>query len=77
MAQKLFLLVLEHLKTQSPGFAAGKARRPAFRFKMLIYVNDSSTLELVAKVKTLQRLLTCSFSGKALAVNPVSNHLAA
>ena len=48
MAQKLFWSVLEHLKTQSPGFAAGKARGPAFRFKTPIYVIDSSTLELVA-----------------------------
>ena len=48
MAEQLFWRVLEHLKRQSPGFAAGKRRGPAFRFKMPIHVIDSTTLELVA-----------------------------
>jgi hypothetical protein len=36
MAEQLFWRVLEHLKTQSPGFAAGKSRGPAFRFKVTV-----------------------------------------
>src|SRR5438094_809947 len=48
MAEKLFWRILEHLKEQSPGFARGKRRGPAFRFKMPIHVIDSTTLELVA-----------------------------
>lgn len=49
MAEKLFWRTLGHLTTQSPGFAAGQRRRPAFRFKMPIHVIDSTTLELVAQ----------------------------
>jgi hypothetical protein len=48
MPEKLFWSVLEHLKTQSPGFAGGPRRGPAFRFKLPIQVIDSTTLELVA-----------------------------
>ncbi len=48
MAEQLFWRVLEHLKAQTPGFAAGQRRGPAFRFKMPIHVIDSTTMELVA-----------------------------
>ena len=48
MAEQLFWRMLEHLKGQSPGFATGQRRGPAFRFKMPIHVIDSTTLELVA-----------------------------
>jgi len=48
MAEQLFWRVLAHLKEQTPGFAAGKRRGPAFRFKMPIHVMDSTTMELVA-----------------------------
>ena len=48
MAEQLFWRMLHHLKEQSPGFAAGKRRGPAFRFKMPIHVIDSTTMELVA-----------------------------
>jgi hypothetical protein len=48
MAEKLFWRVLERLKEQTPGFAAGKRRGPAFRFKTPIHVMDSTTMELVA-----------------------------
>jgi len=48
MAEKLFWWQLDHLKQQSPGFATGKRRGPAFRFKMPIHVIDSTTMELVA-----------------------------
>ncbi len=48
MAEQLFWGVLDHLKEQTPGFAAGKRRGPAFRFKMPIHVIDSTTMELVA-----------------------------
>lgn len=48
MAEQLLWKTLAHLKEQSPGFAGGKRRGPAFRFKMPIHVIDSTTLELVA-----------------------------
>jgi len=48
MAEQLFWRVLEHLQEQTPGFAAGKKRGPAFRFKASIHVLDSTTMELVA-----------------------------
>ena len=48
MAEQLFWRVLDHLQEQSPGFAAGKRRGPAFRFKLPIHVVDSTTIELVA-----------------------------
>ena len=48
MAEQVFWTTLAHLKTQSPGFASGQRRGPAFRFKMPIHVIDSTTLELVA-----------------------------
>src|SRR5882672_11184954 len=48
MGEQLFWRTLEHLQAQSPGFAGGKRRGPAFRFKMPIHVIDSTTMELVA-----------------------------
>lgn len=48
MAEKLFWSVLEHLQTQSPGFAAGQRRGPAFRFKVPIHIIDTTVMELVA-----------------------------
>jgi DDE family transposase/uncharacterized protein DUF4372 len=48
MAEQLFWSVLEHLKTQSPGFAAGQRRGPAFRFKVPIHIIDTTVMELVA-----------------------------
>ena len=48
MAEKLFWRTLHHLTETSPGFAAGKRRGPAFRFKMPIHVIDSTVMELVA-----------------------------
>jgi hypothetical protein len=48
LAEKLFWRELEHLQTKSPGFAAGRRRGRAFRFKMPIHIIDSTTLELVA-----------------------------
>jgi hypothetical protein len=48
MAQQLFWSVLEHLKTQSPGFAGERRRSPAFRFKMPIHIVDTTVLQLVA-----------------------------
>lgn len=48
MAETLFWGTLDHLGKQSPGFAAGKRRGPAFRFKVPIHVIDSTTMELVA-----------------------------
>jgi hypothetical protein len=48
MAEQLFWSVLDHLKTQSPGFATGQRRGPAFRFKVPIHVIDTTVMELVA-----------------------------
>jgi hypothetical protein len=48
MAEQLFWRTLQHLTEQSPGFAAGNRRGPAFRFKLPIHVIDSTTMELVA-----------------------------
>jgi hypothetical protein len=48
MAERLFWSVLEHLKTQSPGFASGQRRGPAFRFKVPIHIIDTTVMELVA-----------------------------
>lgn len=48
MAEQLFWRVVEHLKSQSPGFGQGQRHGPAWRFKMPIYVIDSTTLELTA-----------------------------
>jgi hypothetical protein len=48
MAQQLFWSVLDHLKTQTPGFGAGRRRSPAFRFKASIHLLDSTVMELVA-----------------------------
>jgi hypothetical protein len=48
MAEKLFWSVLDHLKRQSLGFAQGKKRGPAFRFKVPIHIIDTTVMELVA-----------------------------
>src|SRR5206468_6495767 len=42
MAEKVFWMVLEHLRSQSPGFGAGKHSGRAFRFKMPIHVVDTT-----------------------------------
>jgi hypothetical protein len=49
MAEQLFWAMLEHLQQLHPGF--GDRRRPkfAFRFKRLIHVVDSTTIQLVAR----------------------------
>jgi DDE family transposase/uncharacterized protein DUF4372 len=48
MAEKLFWAVLEHLQTLQPGFGQGARFRLARRFKRVIHVVDSTTIELVA-----------------------------
>lgn len=48
MVEKLFWAVLEYLGQQSPGFVAGRRGGPAFRFKKLIHVVDTTVMELVA-----------------------------
>ena len=48
MAEQIFWRTLDHFKQQSPGFAAGKRRGPAFRFKLPIHVVDTTVMELVA-----------------------------
>jgi hypothetical protein len=48
MAEKLFWSVLDQLQAQSPGFAAGRRRGPAFRFKAPIHLVDTTVMELVA-----------------------------
>ena len=48
MAEQLFWKTIELLRTQSPGFGAGKHRGPAFRFKVPIHAVDTTVIELVA-----------------------------
>jgi hypothetical protein len=49
MAEKLFWAVLEHLQHLSPGFAQGqRGRGLARRFRRVIHVVDSTTIQLVA-----------------------------
>src|SRR5260370_4934669 len=48
MAEKLFWRELAHFTQQSPGFAAGKRRSPAFPFKITIHVISSTATELVS-----------------------------
>src|SRR6266581_7605181 len=48
MAEALFWQVLEHLQSLKPGFAQGARFRLARRFKRVIHVVDSTTVQLVA-----------------------------
>ncbi len=48
MAEKLFWQMLEHLQKLCPGFSGGRRPRFAFRFKRMIHVVDSTTIQLVA-----------------------------
>jgi hypothetical protein len=48
MAEKLFWQTLEHLQNLCPGFGWGRRPRFAFRFKRVIHLVDSTTLQLVA-----------------------------
>jgi hypothetical protein len=48
MAEKLLWSVLEHLQSLKPGFAQGARFRLARRFKRVIHLVDSTTIELVA-----------------------------
>jgi DDE family transposase/uncharacterized protein DUF4372 len=48
LAQRLFWNVLEHLQNLKPGFAQGTRFRLAHRFKRVIHVVDTTTIELVA-----------------------------
>ena len=49
MAEHLFWAVLEHLQQLHPGFGAQRRPKFAFRFKRLIHVVDSTTIQLVAR----------------------------
>jgi hypothetical protein len=48
MAEKLFWQTLAHVQTLKPGLARGSRFRLARRFKRVIHVVDSTTMELVA-----------------------------
>lgn len=49
LAEKLFWSVLSHLQSLSPGFARGrKGKGFAFRFKRVIHLVDSTTIQLIA-----------------------------
>src|SRR5439155_23721974 len=87
MAEQVFWRTLDHLTQQSPGFAGGKRRGPAFRFKMPINVIDGSTMELVANymdwakhrrrkaaAKTHMRLNLQSLSPSFVMVDTVAEH---
>jgi hypothetical protein len=49
MAEALFWTMLDHLQQLQPGFGARRRPRFAFRFKRLIHVVDSTTIQLVAR----------------------------
>jgi len=49
MAEALFWTMLDHLQTMHPGFGARRRPKFAFRFKRLIHVVDSTTIQLVAR----------------------------
>jgi hypothetical protein len=49
MAEALFWRMLEHLQQLHPGFGARRRPKFAFRFKRLIHVVDSTTIQLVAR----------------------------
>src|SRR5947208_14973595 len=49
MAEALFWSMLEHLQQLHPGFGARRRPKFAFRFKRLIHVLDSPTIQLVAR----------------------------
>jgi hypothetical protein len=48
MAEALFWTMLEHLQQLHPGFGARRRPKLAFRFKRLIHIVDSTTIQLVA-----------------------------
>lgn len=48
MGAQLFWSVLEHLQSIKPGFARGQSFRLARRFKRIIHIVDSTTIQLVA-----------------------------
>jgi hypothetical protein len=48
LAEQLFWSVLEHLQTLQPAFGGNRTPRFAFRFKRLIHVVDSTTIQLMA-----------------------------
>lgn len=48
MAEQLFWQMLEHLQGVCPRFGIGHRRKFAFRFKRMIHVVDSTTIQLVA-----------------------------
>ena len=49
MAEQLFWSVLEHLQTVQPAFGGNQRPKFAFRFKRLIHVVDSTTIQLMAR----------------------------
>jgi hypothetical protein len=48
LAEKLFWQMLAHLQTLHPGFGGERRPRFAFRFKRMIHLVDSTTIQLVA-----------------------------
>src|ERR1035438_2758592 len=48
MAEKLFWQTLEHLQNLCPGFGRARRSRFAFRFKRMIHLVETTTLQLVA-----------------------------
>jgi hypothetical protein len=49
MAETLFWKMLDHLQGIAPHFGGGRRSRFAFRFKRMIHVVDSTTIQLVAR----------------------------
>jgi hypothetical protein len=49
MAEALFWQMLKHLQELAPQFGGGRRPRFAFRFKRMIHIVDSTTIQLVAR----------------------------
>jgi hypothetical protein len=49
MAEKLFWAMLDHLQTLQPAFGGHHTPRFAFRFKRLIHIVDTTTIQLMAR----------------------------
>ena len=64
MAEALFWTMLEHLPQLQPGFGARRRPKFAFRFKRMIHVVDSTTIQLVARcldwAKHRRRKVSCA-----------------
>jgi len=64
MAEALFWTMLAHLQQLHPGFGARRRPKLAFRFKRLIHIVDSTTIQLVANSLDWARHRRCKAAAK-------------